>query len=165
MGFWDEAGWLAIGGYYAAEEGLGGHFQKKKLSDVDAIIRSLTDEALEQSIRNEVGNASEEKFDEIWNRIEEFKRDNPHLIRKHIWSSYWGHVGKERFPFTYERFCLQSNKKKLTKSDEKMLATYRGWVVTLLMNTYGKYSVVEATRIAFRQVYGAGKDGWTREFG
>lgn len=165
MSFFDEMGWLAIGGYYATEEGLSGHFQQKKLDEANTIIRSLSDEALEQKIQKEIGNASEEKFNEIWRRIEDFKRDNPHLIRRHLWSSYWNYVGKERFPFTHERFCLQIGKKRLTKADEKILATYRGWTVTLLMNTYGKYSVVEATRVTFRQVFGVGKDGWTREFG
>nr|DAX24618.1 MAG TPA: hypothetical protein [Caudoviricetes sp.] len=165
MGFWDEAGWFAIGSYYAAEDGLNEYTQKKKLNDAWLIVSSLSDSVLEQEIRNDVGNASDEKFNEIWCRIEEFKRDNPHLIHKHIESSYWGYVGKERFPFTHGQFCLQSNKKKITKADEKMIATYRGWVVTLLMNICGKYSVAEATRVAFRQVYGDGRDSWTREFG
>ena len=165
MSFFEETGWLAIGGYFAAEAGLSEHFQKKKINEVSAIVNSLSDEVLERKVREEIGSASGEKYNEIWGRIEEFKRDNPHLIQKHLWSSYWNHVGKERFPFTYESFCTQAGKNRLTKTDEKMLATYRGWTVTLLMNTYGKYSVVEATRVAFRQVFGVGKDSWTREFG
>lgn len=165
MGMYDVAGWLALGGYYAIEDGLTNHSQKKKLKEVSAIINNLTDEAFEKKIRDEVGNASEDKFDEIWNRIEEFKRDYRHLIHEHLSTSYWLCVGKERFPFTHDSFCKQTNRKRLTKSDEKMIAMYRGWVVTLLMNTYKKYSVAEATRVAFRQVYGIGRDDWTIDFG
>lgn len=87
MGFWDEAGWFAIGSYYAAEDGLNEYTQKKKLNDAWLIVSSLSDSVLEQEIRNDVGNASDEKFNEIWCRIEEFKRDNPHLIHKHIQAS------------------------------------------------------------------------------
>lgn len=165
MGLWDNVGWLTVGAYNAVSSGQGERIQKQQVSQVEAIIQCLTDKAFEEKLKCEIADADGEKFNEIWCRIEEFKRDNPHLIQKHLASSYWFHVGKERFPFTYTQFLLQTGKQRLTKSDEKLLGTYRGWTLTLLMNTYGKYSTMEATRIAFRQVFGAGRDSWTREFG
>lgn len=165
MAFWDEVGWLAIGSYHVFGESIADYSQKKKINEVSSIIKSLIDEEFEQKLRDEISDASPDKFNEVWCRIEEYKRDNPHLLQKHNSTSYWSYVGKERFPFTRDKFCLVAGKNKLTKADEKMLSTYRGWTITLLMSTYGKYSVAEATRIAFRQVFGVGKDSWTREFG
>lgn len=165
MPFWDDVGWITTGGYRAFESGVAANFQKKKSEKVSSIVRSLTDEDFERKLREEIYSASPEKFNETWCRIEEFKRDNLHLTKKHLSTSYWMHVGKERFPFTRSMMCVMLNKNKLSKSDEKILSMYRGWTITLLMNTYGKYSIMEATRIAFRQVYGAGSDVWTREFG
>lgn len=165
VGIKDVSGWIAISGYHALEDNLNSYGRKKELKTVDAIISSLIDEPLERQIREIVYGASREDYEQIWKKIEEFKRDNPHLYRNHLWSSYWGHVGKWRFPFTYDIYCEQARKKHLTKSDEKMLATYRGWTITLLMNTHGRYSKMEATRVAYHQVYGQGAGDWTREFG
>ena len=51
MSLFDELGWLAIGGYYAAEAGLSERFQKKKINEVSAIVNELTDEALEHIVK------------------------------------------------------------------------------------------------------------------
>lgn len=165
MGFWDDIGWISVGGYHAAKDAFDSRVTGGKAEEISEIVSDLSDTELEKKVRDEVCSASGEQYNEIWKRIEIFKRDNPHLVRKHIAFSYWGHVGKERFPFTYGEYCRMLGKKRLTKSDEKMLAMYRGWVVTLLMNTYDAYSVMESTRIAFHRVCGPGKASWTMEFG
>ena len=164
MSKWDDAGWIAIGSYNALDAALAERRNITALNKVEAIIATLNDPELEKRVADGVYNADREDFVAIWTRIEVFKRDNPHITAKHLWS-YWLCVGEERFPFTYYAyFALCPHKKKLNADDNKMLGLYRGRTITLLMNTYGGYSKMEATRMAYKQVHDSNAE-WTRELG
>lgn len=165
MAFWSDVSWLAIGGYNAITNYSEHKQTSQAVGTIQTIIRSLTDPDIESLVRAMVYGADEGKFLEVWENIESFKRENFYLLIPYIGSSYWGYVGKERFPFTRDRLLNAINKKKLSRADEKMLATYRGWTITLIMNMYGKRSEMEATRIAYNQVYGGGSGSWTMEYG
>lgn len=166
MSLWNDAGWLLVGGYHAIENSMSTTAAKRDMLKINSIAAALTDKELEEQVRSTVYNATtDEDFIKIWKRIEEFKRDNPHMVTKHKLTSFWGPVGKTRFPFTRARYCADIGKSRLTKADERMLATYRGWTITLLMNTYGKYSREEAFRVAVREVYGTGHPLYTTEYG
>lgn len=160
----DGIGWAAVGGYYALENALKSHSDNAKIRDAERLINVMSDRALEDKIRNEISRVGDEKFDEIWRYIERFKRENPHIANPHGNDSYWKLVGKERFPFTNVQFAKQACKVP-NKSEKEMVRTYFGWTITLLMNTQNKYSVMEATRIAFRDIFGNESWSWTREYG
>ena len=64
-------------------------------------VKAHTDSELEERLMHDVENP--EKYEELWERIESFKRDNPVFCSKHA-SRYerfgWNNVGHERLkPF------------------------------------------------------------------
>lgn len=149
MGTFDSGSWLAVVLAATAgsklEESKAAKTKDAQVHKVNGMINA----DLEYKVQERVYLATIEEEQKIWDELEAFKRDNPHKIVKHLGTSFWGHVGKERFPVTYVSMAERLGKAKLTKADEKMLSTYRCWVVTLLMNTLGWYSTAEATRIVY----------------
>lgn len=92
-------------------------------------------------------------YDKIWQRLELFKRDNPVWCREHEEKGRydangryvepvfgWQFVGKERLPFRSKYGSLYSN----NQSESSRLAYNRLLAVCMLMQTYGKMSLVDA---------------------
>lgn len=162
MGSLDGAGWAAIGGFYLVEDIIRKRKNQIRSATIRDSIKSLTNEELEKEIRNKVLSANEDDFEEIWTRIEDFKRECPHLLR-HFPKSYWGWVGKYRFIFPESLYMKRYEKKKLTKEDKKTIDMNQRWTITLLINTYGFHSNMEATRMVYESM--GDSAGWTMEFG
>ena len=158
----DGLAWLLIGGYYSLDSALASRRRDRTTRRALAALEQLTDRPLEEKIGEELYRNGTEKFEEIWRYIERFKRENPHIVVDHF-DSYWRYVGKERFPLSMVQFARQTGKVP-NKSEQKMIHTYIGWTVTLLMNTQNKYSMMEGTRHVFR-AFGDNTWGWTREYG
>lgn len=165
MEFWENASWASMGAYYTIDAGLRSRRSKAEMKQIERIKNALTDVELEDKIRTLIYHTrDQESFVKIWEEIEEYKRDNYHKIIEHSGTSYWASVGKERYPFTEQQYLLETGKRKLSKEDMSVLAMYRGRVITLLMNTKGKYSLMEATRCAYLQVCGD-TASWTLQYG
>lgn len=162
MGFWDGAGWVAIGGYYLASDMICHHKKQLQGATIREQIESLTDEKLQRALTLEICSATEDDFERIWLRIENFKRECPHLLYNYP-MSYWQDVGKMRYWFTEDLYKQRFGRKKLTKSDLETIRMERGCTITLLMNTYGVHSNMEATRMVYKMHH---LDyGWTWELG
>lgn len=149
MGTFDGGSWLAVVLAAAAGDKLEEHKAVKAKDAQVHRVESMINTDLEYKVQERVYMATVEEEQKIWDELETFKRDNPHKIMKHLGTSFWGHVGKERFPITYVSMVERLGKTRLTKADEKTLSMYRCWVVTLLMNMLGWYSTAEATRAVY----------------
>lgn len=165
MSIWNDAAWMTVGGYYAAQQASANRKVEVGLSKVDAIVASLIDKEMQAEIRKRVYDLDMAGAEETWVYLECFKRDNPHLLYEHWGLSHWESVGKVRFSITEEEFLVGKKRLHLTNEEKKVLAMSRGQVVTLLMNTYGRYSEMEAIRKAGLMIHGEGSASWTLEHG
>lgn len=143
--------WLAIGAYNGAVNAINARSTTKLCNTIEAEARALSDDVLENKLRALVVSADDnvEIFYQIWDRIEEYKRDHPVVLFTHL-DSYWQNVGTERYPFALCEFVRITGKKNLSKADAEVRRLYQGRVVTLLMNTYEKFSYGEAIRYVNR---------------
>lgn len=167
MGLLENLGMCAFASLVADGHSVQAHHGEKALAREEAAVNSMVDKEFEKKIQSEVNKATPLEAKEIWDRIERFKRDDPHLLYAHWDSSYWRDVGNVRYPITYEDYFKESGKSSMSKSDQELYRMFRGRTVTLLLNTYEKYSTLEATRIAHKSLYGlgGGTAEWTRLLG
>lgn len=167
MGLLENLGVCAFSSLVSGGHSVPPHHGVQALQEQEAIINNLVDKALEEKVKLEVNNATPEQAKEIWDRLEYFKRDNPHFLHQFWYTSYWQDVGNVRYPITFLDYFKMSGKRSMSKSDNDMYRMFRGRTVTLLMNTYEKYSTIEATRVAHSTLYGLGSGTaeWTRMLG
>lgn len=149
FGVGDLFGILAGGAFVAREAGIEiceraeGEARSKLIKE---FVVEHTDAELEQKLTADVENPS--MYNDVWKRLEEFKRDNPLFCKKHT-SQYdrfgWENVGKERLPFRDAKGTLIGK----SQNEELILKSNRNIAVYLLMQTYGimtANSALEAAR-------------------
>ena len=119
-------------------------------------IELWTDPELEARLEADIENP--DKYDEIWDRLEEFKRtrgtqlvceeldEKPLVLDGYaIYSSLWIKVvGVERRPFRDTNGNLEGR----NKNEEKMLDLYRYSALLCLMHTYNKKTMTQARKEA-----------------
>lgn len=156
--------WWLTGGYYGITEAIESHKYKNGLNESYYQVKALFNENLEREARELIYMADEhrEKFYEIWESIEAYKRANPHEIMYHIFS-FWNDVGTVRYPFTIYQYFVSTKKTSLNKSDYELINMYRYRTMTLLMNMRGGYGRYEACR----KIGCARKENiaWTYQYG
>lgn len=167
MGLLENLGMCAFASLVADGHSVQAHHGEKALAREEVAINNLVDKVFEEKIKSEVNGATPQEAKEIWDHLERFKRDKPHLLFAHWDSSYWQDVGNVRYPITYQDYFKMSGKSSMSKSDQELYRMFRGRTITLLMNTYEKYSTIEATRVAHKSLYGLGGSTaeWTRMIG
>ena len=124
-------------------------------------VEEHTDLELESRLLNDIENP--EKYNEVWSRIERFKRDNPFLIEREIRRirgdkgdrlhgyvprSEWEYVGSTRLPFRTPSGALRCKglERSMTLEHNRIIALW------FLMISYGKLSSGRAEQIA-RNIY------------
>lgn len=131
--------WMIFGGIGLISE-LGRHSQDnhiKQLNDTRSGIAKVLrcDDAFEREMWNHVCDPSKQEW--VWDKIECFKRDNPHLC---VGRSDWDFVGKNRL-------LLENAGRKTLKMDG-IISDNCGKVVSLLCRTYGKLSSIQASEVS-----------------
>lgn len=114
-------------------------------------IAQHSDPGLERELSAMVEDRS--SYNAVWERIEQFKRDNPVWCSQHEEKGYrgydgkyiepgfgWQSVGKERLPFHNTAGALDS----ANQNYSARLSYNRLLAVSMLMQTYGKMSLVDA---------------------
>ena len=163
----DNINWIATAAIGWAAEATKAGADKQKIKQIEETIRMLAcDEKTEKEVLDRVMKATPEEEAAIWEELERFKRRHPDIVLSHPDGiSFWGHVGRTRFPFTRTTVATAFNKKQLNKSEEEVYFMNQGQIVTLLINTEFKCSHMEATRIAFTQFLGKNAASWTIRYG
>jgi hypothetical protein len=134
--------WLFAGGVFGASHKCRKYVSNSKEKRKGDLYHSLLiDQELERKLWRDV--CDQDKLDEVWNRIEQFKRDNPVICAQDD-TNHWGYVGKHRFRTTYAR-----GERHAKKRDEE-LRIARSMTVDLLAMTYGKHSQSQASIISSR---------------
>ena len=106
---------------------------------IQKFVQKYTDPALEDRLRQDIQNP--EKYDEIWDRIEAYK------ARKGGWylgkreHPAWQDVGHNRLPFRTASGELHAP----TQYEDDVLQGNRNKALFMLMHTYGKMTVNDAT--------------------
>jgi len=156
---------IVAGSAWLTKEGasaIGEQAQDKARDELirDYILRN-TDDALEAKLRKDIEDP--DKFDEIWQRIEQFKRDNPTKLWKKIHKEtrtpcYAGFslvnvrtfsvndIGQKRLPFRDAKGGLYGR----NLTEESQLRDNREIALSLLIWTYGKETRESAQQNAQR---------------
>lgn len=106
---------------------------------IQKFIQKYTDPALEERLRQDIQNP--EKYEEIWKRIESYK------ARKGGWYVWkrehpaWQDVGHNRLPFRTASGELHAS----TQYEDDVLQGNRNKALFMLMHTYGKMTLNDAT--------------------
>lgn len=106
---------------------------------IQKFVQKYSDLALEERLRQDIRNP--EKYNEIWERIESYK------ARKggwYVWKSEhpaWQDVGRGRLPFRTASGELHAP----TQYEDDILCGNRNKALFMLMHTYGKMTVNDAT--------------------
>jgi hypothetical protein len=124
--------WAVAGGIYLVGHSIKGDISKLNEAEQDKIImdymRTHTDMELEKRLRIEVGTPS--IYNEIWERIEDYKRNDGAFTKLGGSSDdLWASVCESRLP-------LFDNKGRIPK--RTMIEYNHGSVLRLLMHTYNK---------------------------
>ena len=127
--------WMIFGGIGLISE-MGRHNQDnhiKQLNNTRSGIAKVLrcDDAFEREMWDHVCDPSKQEW--VWDKIECFKRDNPHLC---VGRSNWDFVGNNRL-------IIENTGRKTMKMDN-IIADNRSKVVSLLCRTYGKLSSIQA---------------------
>ena len=133
----------AIGASGAAIDEIKTQREIKRMNKIIAMTR--IDKDLEDKLWHDV--CDPDKYEEIWTRIEKYKREHPDVVLKET-TSYWGHVGKHRFRSFYAPGERHSKKR-----DEELLLSKR-MTLDLLALTYGGRSFSQASKVAIKTVKG-----------
>ena len=102
-------------------------------------VQKYTDPKLEEQLRQDIANP--EKYDEIWERIEAYKARNGGWYRWNRENPAWQEVGTKRLQFFTESGDLHVK----TQYDDAVLSGNRNKALYMLMHTYGKLTVNDAT--------------------
>lgn len=127
-------------------------------------IERYTDPELEKKIEQDILNP--DKYEEIWDRIERYKKENGAIYledAKNPYSPWNQYACIKRVPFRDSNGSIKG--KNRTESD--LLEHYRSAAVVMLMHTHGKMSTHNAQKVAMRatvnELSSWLKDGWPRE--
>ena len=105
-------------------------------------IQKYTDRELEEKLRQDILDPA--KDDEIWERIESYKVKKGKWYRWNSDHPAWQEVGLERKPFRTESGNIHAR----TQYEDTMLNDNRKHALFMLMHTYGKMTVQNATQEA-----------------
>ena len=163
----DNINWIATAAYGWATEAAKAGADKRKIGQIQEMINELAcDEKIENEVRTRVMNATPEEETAIWEELERFKRRHPDIVLNHPNGiSFWGHVGRTRFPFTRATVEKVFGTKYLDEAERDVYFMNQGQIVTLLINAKFKCSRMEATRIAFTMYLGKDAASWTIRYG
>lgn len=136
--------WMIFGGIGLISE-MGRHSQDnhiKQLNNTRSGIAKVLccDTAFEREMWNLVCDPSGHEL--VWERIETFKRDNPHLC---VGRSNWDFVGNNRL-------IIENTGRKTMKMDN-IIADNRSKVVSLLCRTHGKLSSIQAGEVSMHNSF------------
>lgn len=131
--------WMIFGGIGLISE-IGQYSQNAHINQLNstrsAVANALRcDDTFEREMWNLVCDPS--KHEQVWEKIETFKRNNPHLC---IGRSKWDFVGKNRL-------IIENTGRKTLEIDE-IIAANRSEVVSLLCRTHGKLSSIQASEVS-----------------
>ena len=156
---------IFAGGAWLAKENIASigeqSVDKTRSELIQAYILENTDSALEEKLRKDIEDP--DKYDEIWQRIERFKRDNPTMLWKKLHQKtgticYAGFsllnvrtygvedIGKKRLPFRDSTGSMYGK----SYAEEARLRDNREIALSLLIWTYGKETKTSAVQNAER---------------
>lgn len=133
----------------AGERGV----EKRRSELIKQYVAEHTDLELEERLMREVESPS--KYNEVWERIENFKRENPVYCKREADKSWkkkydgtygyfsrfgWQDVGYSRLEFRTSKGSLYGK----TQREDILLEGNRNIAVYLLMQTYGKMKLSHA---------------------
>lgn len=106
---------------------------------IDQFVQKYTDPVLEERLRRDI--LDPKKYDEIWDRIESYKarRGGWYLWKRE--HPAWQSVGCTRLPFRTEAGDIYAK----NQYDNSALSGNRNKALFMLMHTYGKMMVNDAT--------------------
>lgn len=136
--------WMIFGGIGLISE-MGRHIQNGHIERLNntrsGIAKALCcDAAFEREMWNLVCDPSNHEM--VWEKIEMFKRDNPHLC---IGRSDWDFVGNNRL--------IIRNTSRDTIKMGNIIADNRSKVVSLLCRTYGRLSSIQAGEVSMHNSF------------
>lgn len=135
------ADWVALGGIGLLSE-LGQQSRSSHINNVAdrqskvASVLRCSDAEERQAWRDV---CDPDKQEEVWKRIETFKRSYPHLC---VGKPEWDFVGQNRLPINYDELGRRSKQK------DEIIRANREIAVGLLCRTYGKLSASAAASVA-----------------
>lgn len=106
---------------------------------IQKFVQKYSDPALEERLRQDIQNP--EKYNEIWERIESYKARNGGWYRWNRDHAAWQEVGSKRLPFRTDSGELHAH----TQYESTELESNRNKALFMLMHTYGKMTVNDAT--------------------
>lgn len=106
---------------------------------IQKFVQKYSDPVLEEKLRQEIQNP--EKYNEIWERIESYKARKGGWYRWNREHPAWQEVGQCRLPFRTETGNLHAS----TQYENDVLEGNRNKALLMLMHTYGKMTVNDAT--------------------
>ena len=109
---------------------------------IQKFVQKYSDPTLEERLRQDIRNP--EKYDEIWERIESYKARNGGWYRWNREHPAWQDVGSGRLPFRTASGELHAT----TQYEDDVLYGNRNKALFMLMHTYGKMTVNDATQEA-----------------
>lgn len=102
-------------------------------------VQKYTDPVLEEKLKQDILNP--EKYDEIWYRIESYKARDGWWYNWNRHHPAWQSVGRERLRFRTESGLAHPK----NQYEDTLLHGNRNKALFMLMHTYGKMTVNEAT--------------------
>lgn len=106
---------------------------------IQKFVQKYSDPALEERLRQDIQNP--EKYNEIWERIESYKTRKGGWYRWNHEHPAWQDVGQTRLPFRTASGELHAS----TQYEDAVLEGNRNKALLMLMHTYGKMTVNDAT--------------------
>lgn len=106
---------------------------------IQKFVQKYSDPALEERLRQDIQNP--EKYNEIWERIESYKARKGGWYRWNYEHPAWQAVGLTRLPFRTVSGELHAP----TQYEDDVLNGNRNKALFMLMHTYGKMTVNDAT--------------------
>lgn len=106
---------------------------------IQKFVKKYSDPILEERLRQDIQNP--DKYNEIWERIESYKAQGGGWYRWNRDHAAWQEVGSNRFPFRTESGNLHAH----TQYEDTVLESNRNKALFMLMHTYGKMTIKDAT--------------------
>ena len=143
---------ILTGAGFLAKEGVKASRERSDALNRNELIRQFvqkyTDPELEERLWQDILNP--DKYDEIWDRIEMYKARNGGWYQWYSDYPCWQAVGTKRLPFRTKIGELHAK----VQYDEAVLDGNRKTALFMLMHTYGKMTVNNATTSARRATDG-----------
>ena len=106
---------------------------------IQRFVQKYTDPVLEEKLRQDILDPA--KYDEIWERIESYKARNGGWYSWRRDHPAWQAVSQERLPFRTESGAVHAK----NQYEDSVLSDNRNKALFMLMHTYGKMTVNDAT--------------------